>query len=514
MSMTWHRASQLHKQIGRLPAPWRYGFVMPKVHDPILQWVIAILVGTGLGGYVLVTGSVRSPLIPLLALMGLFPFILMIVGNVRRLMLAIIILDIPLQLDVYLDYRPQIANLGAFGGFNISVTTAALIVLYTLWLIRLLTRTEAPAHSFLRSSFPLSLYLGFVVLSVQAAQDITFSFFQISLLFQMFLLYLYIANAVQTRQDVNFIIKVFLICLAFESLIMIGVYLTGHNISVAGISTKVEAGFDRRSGGTFGSPNNAAAYLSLLLVPALSLLLTDSERWLKRLALFAFGLGVIALVLTLSRGGWAAFLISGAILCLAAWRRGWLSPTMRMGVTVVAVLLGVIFYIFIFSGVSRDEGGRLILMDLAFRMIKDHPWFGVGANNFVSLIQQYATPDIKNAWLYTVHNMYLLVWSETGIGGLLTFILFLVVTLRRGWQCWKWQDRFLSPLALSFTAAIIGHMAHMFLDYFNDRPNVQLLWLIAGLIFAMNNIAARDKNMPYYKNSSAQLRGSRCLQKS
>jgi O-antigen ligase len=499
MSMTWQRAFQVHKQISWLSAPWRYGFVMPKVHNPILQWVIAILVGIGLGGYALVTGSVRPPLIPLLALMGLFPFILMIVGNVRRLMLAIVILDIPLQLDVYLDYRPQIADLGAFGGFNISVTTAALIVLYTLWLIRLLVRTESPARSLLRSSFPLSLYLGFVILSLVAARDITLSFFQISFLCQMFLLYLYIANSVQTRQDVIFIIKVFLICLAFESLIMIGVYLTGHNISVAGISTKVEAGFDRRSGGTFGSPNNAAAYLSLLLVPALSLLLTDSERWIKRLALFAFGLGVIALVLTFSRGGWAALLLSGVILCLAAWRRGWLSPLMRMAVIMVASLLGVIFYIFIFSSVSRDDGGRLILMDLAFRMIKDHPWFGVGANNFVLLIQQYATPDIENAWLYTVHNMYLLVWTETGIGGLLTFILFLVVTLRRGWQCWKLQDRFLAPLALSFTAAIIGHMAHMFLDYFNDRPDTQLLWLISGLIFAMNNMEAREMNMPYQK---------------
>ena len=62
------------------------------------------------------------------------------------------------------------------------------------------------------------------------------------------------------------------------------------------------------------------------------------------------------------------------------------------------------------------------------------------------------------------------------------------MTIRRGWQCWKLQDRFLSPLALGFTAAIIGHMIHMYVDLFNGRPQVQLLWLIAGLVDALGRM--------------------------
>ncbi|MEW5961182.1 MAG: O-antigen ligase family protein [Chloroflexota bacterium] len=402
--------------------------------------------------------------------------------------MAIIILDIPLQLDVYLNYQTEAAALGAFGGLNISITTAALIILYALWFSGLLIRADSQPRLSLRSSLPLLPYLGFVALSLVIARDVTLSLFQIVFLWQTFLLYLYIAASIRTRGDVTFIVKMLLICLAFESLIMIGVYFTGHDLNMSGISTKVDADFGRRAGGTFQSPNSAAAYLSLLLAPAFSLLLTDSERWMKRLAALAFGLGTIALILTLSRGGWLALLLAGAMLYLAAWRRGWLAPSTRVAVAAVVGLLALIFYVFVFSRVSRDDGGRLILMDLAFRIIRDHPLSGVGANNFVLLIRRYATPDIENAWLYTVHNMYLLIWAETGLGGLLAFVFFLVVTLQRGWQCWKLQDRFLSPLALGFAAAIMGHMAHMFLDFFNDRPDTQLLWLISGLIVAMNKM--------------------------
>lgn len=497
----------MHQQTNWVPSALRHGFITPAVREVTLQWLIIILIGLGLGGYILVASSLSLTWTILLALVGLCPFVLMIVGNVRRLLLVVVIVDIPLQYDVYLNYRSEVAELGAFGGINLSITTIALIILYALWISRLLIRVEPQPRNLVRSSFPLNLYLGFILLSLISARDLTLSFFQVIFLCQNFLLYLYLANAVQTREEITFIIKILLICLAFESLIMVGVYATGQDINVAGISTKVEPGFDRRVAGTFYSPNNAAAYLSLLLVPIASVFLTNSERWLRWAAALTASVGIIALILTFSRGGWMALLLSGAILCLAAWQRGWFSPAMRVAVSMAAGSLALVFYIFVFSSVSRDDGGRLILMEIAFRMIEDYPLFGVGTNNFVLYLQEYATPDIGSAWLFTVHNMYMLVWAETGMGGLTAFIFFLTTTLYRGWQCWKWQDQLLSPLALGFAAAIIGHMAHMFFDFFNDRPNVQMLWLLAGLIFAMNNIVVQETNVSQPKMAQPKIKG-------
>ena len=88
-------------------------------------------------------------------------------------------------------------------------------------------------------------------------------------------------------------------------------------------------------------------------------------------------------------------------------------------------------------------------------------------------------------WVFTVHNKYLLVWAETGIPGMVTFLVFLMTTLRRGWRVWTAGDAFLAPLALAFTAAVVGHMIHMSADLFSGRFQLQLLWLVAALIHAM-----------------------------
>jgi len=175
-----------------------------------------------------------------------------------------------------------------------------------------------------------------------------------------------------------------------------------------------------------------------------------------------------------------------------ACHRGWLPPTVAFAIAIVVVLLSLLFQDAILTRLFRDDYGaahsRIPLMKLAFRVIMDRPVLGVGANNFPIMMKQYITSEFGRAWLYAVHNKYLLVWAETGIGGFVAFIWFLVATVRQGWQCWKFGDRFLSPLALGFTVAIVGQMAHMLVDVFHGRPQLQSLWLIAGLITAMRSM--------------------------
>jgi O-antigen ligase len=107
------------------------------------------------------------------------------------------------------------------------------------------------------------------------------------------------------------------------------------------------------------------------------------------------------------------------------------------------------------------------------------------------MLEQYTTAEYADTFLYTVHNKYLLVWAETGIIGLGAFLGFLFAVTRRGWQGWQFRDRLLSPLALGFTVAIVGQMVHMFFDVFHSRPQVQVLWVVAGLVTAMHSIGSR-----------------------
>jgi O-antigen ligase len=105
---------------------------------------------------------------------------------------------------------------------------------------------------------------------------------------------------------------------------------------------------------------------------------------------------------------------------------------------------------------------------------------------------QYVTPDFSaygGEWLYTVHNKYLLVWAQTGLGGLITFIAVLIVALINGWRAWRLQDRFLSPLALGLGAGLVGHMVHMWVDVFAARPQIQTLWICSALLAGLAQVA-------------------------
>ena len=137
---------------------------------------------------------------------------------------------------------------------------------------------------------------------------------------------------------------------------------------------------------------------------------------------------------------------------------------------------------------NGSAGSRVPLMNLAFRMIADNPILGVGANNFSVAMVDYLTPEFRKGFLYTVHNKYLLVWSEIGPGGLLAYLAFFIGILRIGRACWKQGDPFLSTLALGMTVAVVGDMVHQSVEILQGRGITQLLWLIAALVVAMQEI--------------------------
>ncbi len=64
---------------------------------------------------------------------------------------------------------------------------------------------------------------------------------------------------------------------------------------------------------------------------------------------------------------------------------------------------------------------RIELIKASWQMIKNHFWFGVGLNNFIPNLVKVSNTFV-NAWeLQPVHNIFLLIFSETGIFGFVAF---------------------------------------------------------------------------------------------
>ena len=468
----------------------------------MFEWSAFATVALMLAGVAVLATALSVPIGPLLVLAAAAPFVAMIVGDLRRLLLGVVILDIAFQWDVHLGYREAEAQLGAVGGFNLSITTLALAGLYALWLAELLAVPERAASPRLRWALPAIAYVGLTAGSVVVARDAMLARFELALLLQMLLLYVYVASTVRTRRDVRFLAGMLVVALLLQSVVMLTMRYSGLDLSPFGFSSQARPGsglFLDRVTGTFGSPNAAGSFLLLLLLVAITLLAAPVGRRLKAVAVAAFVIGLTALVLTFSRGGWIGFAIAMTIAGVAAWRRGWLSRRVWIALAVGTALLLVVFGATIAGRVTNDDRGaarsRVPLMRLAGEIIEDHPLLGVGANNFGVVIREYAGPDYTQEWLYTVHNKYLLVWAEAGIGALLAFLWFLAVAIRRGWHCWRSADPLLSPLALGLTAGSVGYAVHMTVDMFNGRQP-ELLWLAAGLLTAMYGLVRHERREP------------------
>jgi O-antigen ligase len=346
--------------------------------------------------------------------------------------------------------------------------------------------------------------LGITSLSLFVAQDAALSFFEVFLLAESCLVYFYVANTVRTREDVLFVVSMLLGGCLLESLIMIVMKFTvtrstSWDFPIHIIAEPVGKGGLMRIGGTIGVSNVAGAYLSILLAFAASVLFTNLGSAHKRLAKAVLGLGGVALIFTFSRGGWIAFVLAIIVLCFTVWRRRGFS--LRGPITILAflALLYLPFHSVISARLFGDDKGSVAsrgpLNRLAFRIIEDNPVLGVGVDNFTVVMDRYLTSEFRRSWLFAVHNKYLLIFAETGIGGLLAYLAFLLGALRTGWQCWRSQDSLLSPIALGFVGGIAGNMVHQFVDLLHVRSIQQLLWLAAGLLVAMHRICVEPESV-------------------
>ena len=80
-------------------------------------------------------------------------------------------------------------------------------------------------------------------------------------------------------------------------------------------------------------------------------------------------------------------------------------------------------------------GRRIIFNINTIRLIKQHPFFGVGTGDFpkeYKKINDKYTPNVVLA--SQPHNMYLLVWAQTGIFGLLTLLSLLFMQIYIGFK--------------------------------------------------------------------------------
>ena len=184
----------------------------------------------------------------------------------------------------------------------------------------------------------------------------------------------------------------------------------------------------------FGWPNELAMFLALLL--PFSFHAYESSRGSNRMLAFGGLLATFAGILaTFSRGSWLAILASVFVLLLVGQQR----QLMRRIALVAgaAFVLDIVFGGAVFGRVVATATDPYVIQRIALTwagvmMFMAYPLLGVGPGGFGAALEDFG-PQIDNLWDYvgSAHNAYVEIAAETGIVGLVAFLVFLATVFMR-----------------------------------------------------------------------------------
>lgn len=178
--------------------------------------------------------------------------------------------------------------------------------------------------------------------------------------------------------------------------------------------------------GTFPHPNVLAGFLVIGLVfilQGLSLKAFKDRPYWKIFLSLSLVLGLAALFLTFSLSAWLAFLlITVPFLLLSIY------PKIKALMISAGLILIVLSLSLRFSFLAPESSfsRRSQLNKISWQMFLDNPLTGVGLNNFTVTMEKYGYVTAATRFLQPVHNLYLLILSETGIIGCLGFLYLLL----------------------------------------------------------------------------------------
>jgi len=317
----------------------------------------------------------------------------------------------------------------------------------------------------------------------------------------------------------------------------VGLWVLGEPVGTVftkGLATvRIAGGTLLRAFGTMPHANIYAAFLVIGLIAIFYFYLCTERREFGKRALISVAIFFIALalVLTFSRSGWiTAGVATLAFLFWGVANKNYRPQTLKLAVVLVTCFLLLVtsfgWAIFPRAHLSmRDSSisNRYIFNLVGLEIIKDHP-LGVGIGNQL----QYAIDNglyLKHgltkfySW-QPIHNIYLLIASEIGIAGLLSFIIFLFLLVFRNpkseirsskqsqnsnvpilktrfdylnfghWNLFRNSSLEFRVSAVMLLALLLfGLFDHFFWDLQSGRL---MFWLIIGLIMGLESFGKRE----------------------
>jgi hypothetical protein len=330
------------------------------------------------------------------------------------------------------------------------------------------------------------------------------------------LLFWYVRTVALRRFDADHSVLVFVVGALGQAMLGLAQYMAQHDLGfrmlgetllrthMRGVAVFYDAAGDQvlRAYGSLPHPNVLAIVLLLAAFGLLWLFVQHDTHhrghrfvWGSAGALLTWGIAATFARTVLGAGALAVGVLTTAILIPAS--RAWANISVIRRRLVMALLFcaasGVLFGVSQWPQVkarmavsSREEA---VTLRIAFNREALQSgsgwamrvnWAGVGVANFVPWLERW-DPGIPKNLVQPAHNLFLLVYTETGVVGVLVLGLWIAAVIRNGWLAWSKQPALRAGLfCIAGALLLCALLDHFFWTLQQGR----LLWWLTWAIIA------------------------------
>ena len=261
--------------------------------------------------------------------------------------------------------------------------------------------------------------------------------------------------------------------------------------------------------GLFDHQNAMAMYVVLVLPTIFGVLLSSTTpRWLTLIFALTCLCGMHSLLASLSR---ASLLVGAAALTgtlAASWLSGW---SKRRAIVCAAFGMAAILAVVVslptlverFAGSRANDAShrtREVMNETAAAMHRDHPWFGVGPNNFAEAVNwsQYAgyidVSQREKGHKVDAHykrgiveSHYWQMRSETGWIGFISFLAIIIISLSQSLvKAFSNRHPLQRMIAFGIGFGLLGNYLQSMIEHTLVNNNNLALWmLLTGIVITL-----------------------------
>lgn len=361
---------------------------------------------------------------------------------------------------------------------------AALLFLYFLKTIaRGRTGFQTAAFNVFLVLFVICVFLS-EVFSIMPADSLRFFGYYLT----GFMMVLVLVLTLRTKKEISELLSIVLVGLTIAGLYGIYQYIIKVPVNPAWMDLDMNQGSMTRVFSFYNNPNDFAEII-LIFVPFYFAMAFNAKQMLTKLFFLAASVPVLlSILLTQARGAWVAIALAAVVYVFFQEKR--LIPLgILLAVAAVPFLPhSILMRLRSFNIADSSFQTRINIWKTVIPILKDYWFTGLGLGNDTLLLVS------KNYYIYLSkgsipshsHNVFLQLWLETGFPGIVTFLGFILTTVKKSIRSVvQSKDKFIRNILIAGLASLTGILADGMVEYiWFDRRVMLFFWAVTGIILS------------------------------